>query len=329
MNKLTLSFAVGDYDHVRDLLGGRVHAEGIELLPINLPVEEIFFRFTKFREWDVSEMSFGKYVSLASQDEGGLIAIPVFPSRMFRQSSFYVRADSAITGPEQLKGKRIGVPEWAQTASIYSRGYLTHTVGIGLTDIEWFQAGVNEAGRVEKVALRLPSGVRLTPTPDRSLNDMLLAGEIDMIMSARPPKAFADGSGKVIRLFANPAEAEREYFKQTGIFPIMHVIAIRRDTFDRNPWIAMNLLKAFTEAKDRSLERALDVTCSHSPLPWGLEATQRAQSLVGKDVWPYGIDANRTTIQAFIDFAFEQGVCHRQLTVEELFPKQVQSTFRV
>jgi 4,5-dihydroxyphthalate decarboxylase len=329
MNKLTLSLAVGDYDHVRDLLGGRVRAEGIELLPINLPVEEIFFRFTKFREWDVSEMSFGKYVSLASQDEGGLIAIPVFPSRMFRQSSFYVRADSAITRPEQLKGKRIGVPEWAQTAAIYSRGYLTHTVGIALTDIEWFQAGVNEAGRVEKVALRLPSGVRLTPTPDRSLNDMLLAGEIDMIMSARPPRAFTDGSGKVIRLFANPAEAERAYFKQTGIFPIMHVIAIRRDTFDRNPWIAMNLLKAFTEAKDRSLERALDVTCSHSPLPWGLEATQRAQSLVGKDVWPYGIDANRTTIQAFIDFAFEQGVCHRQLTVEELFPKQVQSTFRV
>ncbi|MES2759125.1 MAG: 4,5-dihydroxyphthalate decarboxylase [Pseudomonadota bacterium] len=329
MNRLTLSLAVGDYDHVRDLLSGRVRAEGIELLPVNLPVEEIFYRFTKFREWDVSEMAFGKYVSLASQDEGGLMAIPVFPSRMFRQSSFYVRADSDIAQPEQLRGKRIGVPEWAQTASIYSRGYLTHTAGIALTDIEWFQAGVNEAGRAEKVALRLPPGVSLTPVPGRSLNDMLLAGDIDMLMSARPPKAFADGSGQVKRMFADPAEAERQYFQQTGIFPIMHVIAMRRDTFERNPWIAMNLLKAFTEAKDRSLARALDITCSHSPLPWGQDAMQHAQSLFGNDVWPYGIDANRTTIQAFIDFAFEQGVCHRRLTVEELFPKQVQSTFKV
>lgn len=329
MNKLSLSFAVGDYDHVRDLLTGRVHAEGIELLPVNLPVEEIFYRFTKFREWDISEMSFGKYVSLASQNEGGLTAIPVFPSRMFRQSSFYVRADSGITRPEQLAGKRIGVPEWAQTASIYSRGYLTHTVGIPLTDIKWFQAGVNEAGRAEKVALRLPAGVSLTPVPDRSLNDMLVAGDLDMVMSARPPKAFTDGSGKVVRLFADAAEVEREYFKQTGVFPIMHVVAVRRDTFDRNPWIAMNLLKAFTEAKNRSIERALDITCSHFPLPWGPDATQRAQSLFGKDIWPYGIEPNRTTIQAFIDFAFEQGVCHRQLTVEELFPPQVQSSFKV
>lgn len=329
MNQLTLSLAVGDYDHVRDLLTGRVRAEGIELLPVNLPVEEIFFRFTKFREWDISEMSFGKYVSIASQDEGGLVAIPVFPSRMFRQSSFYIRVDGGITRPEQLAGKRVGVPEWAQTASIYSRGYLTHTVGIPLTDIQWFQAGVNEAGRTEKVALRLPAGVSLTPVPERSLNDMLVAGDIDMIMSARPPKDFANRSGKLTRLFANSADVEREYYLQTGIFPIMHVIAMRRDTFERNPWIAMNLLKAFTEAKDRSVERALDITCSHSPLPWGLEATQRAQSLFGDDLWPYGIEANRTTIQAFIDFAYEQGICHRHMTVEELFPKQVQSTFKV
>lgn len=329
MNKLQLSFAVGDYDHVRDLLTGRVRAEGIELLPVNLPVEEIFYRFTKFREWDISEMSFGKYVSLMSQDPGTIAGIPVFPSRMFRQSSFYVRAGSGITRPEQLAGKRVGVPEWAQTASIYSRGYLAHTVGIPLTGIKWFQAGVNEPGRAEKVALRLPEGVSLTPVPDRSLNDMLVAGDLDVVMSARPPRAFTNGDGTVVRLFSNYVEAEKAYFEQTGIFPIMHVIAIRRDTLDRNPWIAMNLFKAFTEAKNRSIERALDITCSHFPLPWGIHATQQAQQMFGKDIWPYGIEPNRVTIQSFIDFAYEQGVCHRRLTVEELFPKEVQSSFKV
>jgi 4,5-dihydroxyphthalate decarboxylase len=320
---------VGDYDHVRDLLTGRVHAEGIDLLPINLPVEEIFYRFTNFREWDISEMSFGKYVSLTSQNKGTISAIPVFPSRMFRQSSIYVRADSGIEKPEQLAGKRIGLPEWAQTASIYSRGYLAHTVGIPLTDINWFQAGVNEAGRTEKVELRLPSGVRLTRVPDKSLSDMLVAGDIDAVMSARPPESFSSGNGAVVRLFSDYVETEKAYFKETGIFPIMHVIAIRRDTLDRHPWIAMNLFKAFTEAKNRSIERALDITCSHFPLPWGSSTTQQAQQLFGADIWPYGIEPNRVTIQAFLNFAYEQGVCHRQLTVEELFPKEVQSSFKV
>jgi 4,5-dihydroxyphthalate decarboxylase len=329
MKKLPLSFAVSDYDHVRDLLTGRVEADGIELLPSVMAVEEIFYRFTKFREFEVSEMSFGKYVALASQEKREVTAIPVFPSRMFRQSSFYVRAGSGITSPEQLRGKRIGLPEWAQTAAIYSRGYLAHTIGIPLSEIQWFQSGVNEAGRVEKVEIRLPQGVNLTRVTDKSLNDMLIAGELDMVMSARPPRSFSDGSGKVVRLFENAEEVEKAYFKETGIFPIMHVVAMRRDTFERNPWIAMNLFKAFNEAKERSIERALDITCSHFPLPWGINATQRARDLLGDDIWPYGMEPNRTTLQAFIDFAYEQGICQRRLTVEELFPKEVQSSFKV
>jgi 4,5-dihydroxyphthalate decarboxylase len=314
---------------VRDLLNGRVRAEGIELLPSNLPVEEIFYRTTKFQEWDISEMSFAKYVSLVSQDNAPMVAIPVFPSRMFRQSSIYVRADGRIERPEQLAGKRIGVPEWAQTASIYSRGYLAHTVGIPLTGIEWFQAGVNEAGRAEKVKLRLPPGIRYTPVPERSLSDMLVAGELDAVMSARPPKSFSHGDGTVVRLFSNYVEMEKAYFNETGIFPIMHVITIRREVFDRHPWIATNLVKAFTEATERSIERAFDITCSHFPLPWSSNATEQARQMFGQDIWPYGIEPNRVTLEAFLRFAFEQGVCHRQLAVEELFPKQVQSSVKV
>ena len=179
MASLKLTFAASEYDHFHDLVSGAVAAEGIELNALNLTIEEIFFRFTKFREWDVSEMSMGKYVSLKSQGDESITAIPVFPSRVFRQSSLYIRSDSPLKGAEELAGKRIGIPEWAQTASIYTRGWLAHQVGVPLTEIEWVQAGVNQPGRVEKVALRLPDGIRYRPEPERSLNDMLLAGDID------------------------------------------------------------------------------------------------------------------------------------------------------
>ena len=179
MNRLRLTLAIGDYDHTRDVAHGVVRPDGIELVWLNLPVEEIFFRFTKFREWDVSEMSFAKYVALRSQDDAGIVALPVFPSRVFRLSSIYVRPGGAVKAPGDLRGKRIGVPEWAQTAAIYSRGYLVHELGIPLTAVEWAQAGVNEAGRVEKVTLKLPAGVSLRAVRDKTLNDMLLAGELD------------------------------------------------------------------------------------------------------------------------------------------------------
>ncbi|MDB5897020.1 MAG: 4,5-dihydroxyphthalate decarboxylase [Ramlibacter sp.] len=327
MSKLTLSIGINDYDHVRDLLSGRVQAEGIDLLPSVLPVEEIFYRFIKFREWDVAEMSFAKYISLTSQGGDGLTAIPVFPSRVFRQSSFYVRAGSELKSAAQLAGCRIGVPEWAQTASIYSRGYLTGSVGIPLTAIDWVQAGVNEAGRAEKVEIKLPDQVRLTRRPDSNLNTLLLGNEIDVVLSARPPRGFAEGS--IVRLFDDSAAVERAWYQETGIFPIMHVIAIRKEQLDRHPWIATNLLKAFTQAKDRSVERALDITCSHFPLPWIPEAAKSAQATMGNDFWPYGIEPNRPTLQAFADFAFEQGVCHRRVALEELFPVQVQSSVKV
>jgi 4,5-dihydroxyphthalate decarboxylase len=251
----------------------------------------------------------------------------VFPSRVFRHSSFYVLAGSDLKSPKQLAGRRIGVPEWAQTASIYSRGYLTGSVGIPLTDIHWFQAGVNDAGRAEKVALKVPEGVRLTRRPDKSLNDLLLDGEIDMVMSARPPRGFEDG--RIVRLFDDSAAAERAWYQQTKVFPIMHVIAMRKELVDRHPWVANNLLTAFTEAKDRSVHRALDITCSHFPLPWIADAARAAQELLGGDLWPYGIEPNRPTLQAFADFAFEQGVCHRRVELEELFPIQVQSSVKV
>ena len=165
MAPLTLSFAASEYDHFHDLVSGEVRAEGIALNYLKLSIEEVFFRFTRFREWDLSEMSMGKYSSLKSQGDDSLTAIPVFPSRVFRQSSLYVRADSPLEGARELAGKRVGIPEWAQTASIYTRGWIAHQVGVPLTAIEWVQAGVNQPGRVEKVALRLPDGISYRPEP--------------------------------------------------------------------------------------------------------------------------------------------------------------------
>lgn len=329
MAKVPLTLAIGEYDHVRDLIDGTVPVAGVDLNVLRLPIEEMFYRFLLHDEFDVSEMSLAKIAALAAQDDRRFVPLPVFPSRVFRHSSIYVRSDGGVTGPEQLAGKRIGVPEWAQTAAIYSRGLIAHEYGVDLTSIHWHQAGVNEPGRREKVALELPPDYRLTVVADRSLSEMLLAGDLDAVLSARPPAPFIAADPRVRRLFADPRDAELAYARKTGIFPIMHVVALRREVFDRDRWLALNLFKAFDEARGRSLLRAADITASFFPLPWIPDELRRARELFGTDPWPYGVEANRTTLDAFLSYAFEQGVCRRPLTVEALFPPEVHETFRI
>lgn len=329
MSRLSLSLAVSDYDHVRDLVSGRVRPEGIDLLPSVLNVEEIFYRTTHFQEWDISEMSFGKYASLCSQGDDRLVGLPVFPSRSFRQSSLYVHRDGPVLLPKDLRGKRIGIPEWAQTAAIYSRGWIAHSLGIPLSEIEWVQGGVNEAGRKEKVNVRMPEGVSYRCEPTHSLTSMLLDSKIDAVLSARPPEPGSDRAGEIMRLFPRFADTEREYYEATRIFPIMHLIVLRRETFEKHRWIAGNLLKAFEEAKRNSLDRLSDVTCSHFPLPWMPARVADAEKLFGADIWPYGLEPNRMTLEAFLQFGYEQGVCHRLLKPEELFPAETLGAVRV
>jgi len=328
LSRLPLTLAISDYDHVADLVNGRVVPQGIDLNCLHLQIEETHFRAMAFREFDISELSFGKYASLISQGDPSFSAIPVFPLRMARHSSIYVRRDGPVQKPQDLAGKRVGIPEWAQTASVYSRALVTHVYGIPLSKIEWIQAGVNQAGRAEKVKIDLPSGVKLTPMPEKNLSDMLVSGEIDAAFTAHPPNCFLQGHRNVRRLFENFVEVEKAYVRETGIFPIMHIIAIREEVLDRNPWVAMSLFTAFEEAKNRSLDRALFVG-SRYPIPWSYEYARQAQELLGKDFWPYGIEANRVTLDAFLQYAHEQGVCHRRLQPEELFAPQVQKRFRV
>jgi len=321
--RLKLTLACTDADHTRDFTQGSVEADGIDITYFSLSISELFHRFINHREWDVSEMSFGKYVALRSQGDDSLVAIPVFPSRLFRHSSIYVRKSGGLRGAADLRGRRIGIPEWAQSAAVYTRGMLTHEYGIGLADVHWVQGGVNEPGRREKVALTLPPGVHLDAVTDRSLDAMLLAGDIDAIMTAEAPPSFDAGHPEIVRLFDDYRTAEAAYYKKTRIFPIMHLIAIRGEIVAEHPWVARNLYKAFEEAKRRSQTRLESSNVACFPMPWSFAVVAELQRDFGNDWWPYGIEPNRTTLEAFVQFAFEQGVAHRKAEIEELFPATV------
>ena len=324
---LHLTAALSDYDHVRDLASGLVQPNGITLTTLTLPVEETFFRFLKDREWDVSELSMGKYAAMRAMGDHSVIAIPVFPSRMFRHSSFYVRADSDLRSAADLRGRRVGIPEWGQSASVYSRGFLVHQYGIGLREIQWVQAGVNMKGRGEKLEFTLPAGVAVERRPDTTLDDLLLAGGIDAMASAHPPRSFERGDPRVRRLFEDYRAVEEQSFRDTGVFPIMHTVAIRAEVLEQAPWAAMELFKAFEEAKRRSVARMRDFTAARVPFAWGAHAAQQAEALFGADPWPYGIEPNRVTLDAFLGFAHEQGLCPVRLKPEDLFPPQFRHSF--
>jgi 4,5-dihydroxyphthalate decarboxylase len=312
--------ALSEYDHVRDLVDGRVAVEGVDLTCLTLPVEEIFFRFTKFREWEVSELSLAKYCALRSRGDDSLRGIPVFPSRVFRHSAFFVRADAPRDDPGALRGGRIGIPEWTVTATVYGRGILQHEYGVGLRDVTWVQGGTNEPGRIETLEVELPDGVTVERVADRSLNELLLAGEIDAILAPHPPLAATDGSGRIVGLFTDPRAVEEASYRATGVFPIMHLVVLRADVDDAHPWLAANLVKAFAAARDRSVARTLDANASRFPVMWRPR---------GDEGWPYGIEPNRTTLEAFLGFAHEQGVCTRRLAPEELFSERTRAAFRI
>jgi 4,5-dihydroxyphthalate decarboxylase len=309
------------YDHVRDVLSGDVKPKGIEILPLELGIEEIFYRFSRFQEWHVSEMSFGKVVSLMSEERPPIVVLPVFLSRVFRHSAIYLPEGSPIKEPKDLEGRRVGIPEWAQTAGIYVRGLLVHEYGVDLAKIQWFQAGVREAGRVEKVDLHLPAGVKIQRMPDSTLVQMLAAGELDAVMSAREIPAR--------RLFADYRAAEAEYWKKTRIFPVMHVLVIRRDVYEGQRWIAMSLYQAFEEAKRRSVARVREFGLSHLPMPWVPDHLAQWRALAGEDFWPYGVEANRPTLEAFFQYAHEQGVAKKRLRMEDVFAPETREQFKI
>lgn len=322
-NDIRLTVAISDYDHVRDLTSGKVKAEGIMIEHVDLPVEEFFARFTAERCWDVSEMSMARYVSLISQGDPNITGIPVFPSRFFRQHAIYVASESPLKDPAQLKGKRVGIPEWVQTAVVWVRAWLMHDVGLALQDIEWVRAGINEPGREHQVEARLPPDISYREVYDKALVDMLLDGELDAIICAHPPDLFEARDPRIRRLIEDYFTVEQDYWRRHRVFPMMHTVAMPKKIYDAHPEVGPALFKALTEAKNRSIVRALDGNICRFPIPWCFTFAEQARDTFGDDFWPYGVEANRATLEAFVTFCQEQGVTYRPVNVDELYPENV------
>ena len=323
MSLLKLSIATTDYDHFRDFRTGEVRAEGIDHNWLNLGHHECFARFTANREFDASELSFAKFTTQVSRENPDIIGLPVICSRLFRFSSFYVNKNAKIKTVEDLKGKRIGSPEWAHSAAVYMRGWMHNECGVKLTDVHWYQAGANAPGRAEKVELNLPEGLKLTRVTDKSLSEMLASGEIDCAIIARPPTCFLEGHPDVERLFPNYLEMEEDYFERTKVWPIMHIIAVQKHIIDENPWVARNLLNAFNESKRRSIERLFDPAVSRYPLPWLATYARKMRDMFGSDVFPYGIEENRPTWEQMLLYTYQQGIAHKHMKPEDIFPKGI------
>lgn len=319
MKRIPLTIATSDYDHMRDFRDGFVSAEGLAPTWLTMEIHEIFTRFTYSREWEVSELSFAKYIAQATREDSDITAIPVWTSRQFRFSSFYYNVNSGIREAKDFAGKRIAVPEWAQTAAVYTRGWLQHHAGVDLTSVNWVQAGTEQPGREEKVELNLPEGLEVERITDKSISEMLASGEIDGALVARAPKIFESGHPDVKRVFPNYRAVEEQYYDETGIFPIMHVVALRKDMLQDNPWIARNLYNAFLEAKQRAIARFTEISVSRYCLPWAVDHAEQMMKKFNGDFFPYGIEANRKTLEAFCRYAHEQGIAHRLVEPEALF----------
>jgi 4,5-dihydroxyphthalate decarboxylase len=330
MAKLKLSLACWDYDRTRALADGSVRAEGIDLVYLNLPVEETFFRMLRKREFDCAEMSLSSYVLSLQQKDPPFVAIPVFPSRFFRHSCIFVSARSGITRPEALAGKRIGVPEYQMTAAVWIRGILADEYRVPAERAQYFTGGLEQPGREEKLALRLPAKFRLRPIgPKQTLANMLADGELDALHSARAPSTLRSRPEAVRRLFEDFAAVEREYFRRTRIFPIMHTVVIRRELYRKHPWIAGSLYKAFAAAQRKAYADLGETAALKAMLPWLVAHVEEARREMGEDWWSYGLAPNRQVLDTFLRYHREQGLSRRRLSPEQLFAPETAEAFKI
>jgi len=330
MGKLRLSLGCWDYDRTRALLDGTVRVDGIDLVYLNMPVEETFFRMLRNREFDVAELSLSSYTVSLFRDPKPFIAIPVWPSRFFRHSSIYVNTQSGIREPGDLAGKRIGNPEYQMTAPVWIRGLLQDEYGVPVDSPTYVTGGEEEPGRDEKIKLDLPSNIRVQPIgPTQTLSNMLAEGEIAALQTARMPSTYLTRPDRVRRLFENYPEAEKDYFRRTRIFPIMHTVAIRRELYEAHPWVAMSLYKAFAQAQKIAYDDLYQTAALKTMLPWLTAHVEEARRELGEDFWPYGFHANRHVLDTFLRYHHEQGLSKRRLAPEDLFAPETMERFKI
>ena len=329
VGKLKLSVAMGDYDRTRALLDGRVLIDGVDPVFMALSPEETFFRAMRQQAFDISELSLSSYVVKASRGECPYVAVPVFLSRAFRHTSIWVRKDRIRT-PQDLKGKRVGVPEYQLTANVWARAILQDDHGVHPCDITWVRGGIETPGRPEKIGLALPPDVRLEDAPaGRTISELLNSGEIDGYIAPRPPAGAAARNPQVRWLFDDPTAAAKDWYRRTGIFPIMHVVGVRRELAEQHPWLPVAVLKAFTQAKALALDALADTSATKVTLPFVEEQLKAARETLGDDFWSYGVAGNEATLTAFLRHHHAQGLSARGLTVEQLFHPTTHEVHRI
>ena len=330
MSRLRLTFACWDYDRVAALASGDVRADGIDLVVLAQPVEETFFRMLRHREFDVAEMSLSSYSVSLVRDDPAFIAIPVFPSRFFRHSSIFVSTKSGIREPRELIGKRVGAPEYQMTAPVWIRGILADEYGVPADSVEHYTGGEEQPGRDEKIKLELPPRFRVHRIgPTQTLATMLADGEIDALYTARTPSTLRSRPADVRRLFDNPVDVERDYWRRTKIFPIMHTVVIRRDVYAKHRWVAQSLYKAFVEAQRKTYRDLAETAALKAMLPWLNAHVDDTRREMGDDWWPYGLAPNRHVLDTFLRYHHEQGLSKRLLEPEELFAPETMESFKI
>lgn len=302
--------------------------DGIDLVYLNMPVEETFFRMLRHREFDIAEMSLSSYVMSHFTEERPFVAIPVFPSRYFRHSSIYVNADSGIREPRDLIGRRVGSPEYQMTAPVWIRGILSDEYGVKVDDVTHYTGGEEQPNRPEKLPLNLPDNIRVNRIgPTQTLSAMIRDGEIDALYTARKPSSYNGPEGNIRRLFENFVDVERAYFRKTNIFPIMHTIVIRREIYEAHRWIAQSLYKAFAEAQSKIYRELQETAALKVMLPWLNAHVEEARRIMGDDYWSYGFKPNRDTLETFLRYSHEQGLSKRRLSAEEIFVPETMENF--
>jgi len=329
MSQLQISIAMGDYDRNRALFDGRVQIDGCDPVYMLLSPEEMFFRAMRSRDFDITELSFSSYLVKHAQGDCPYIAVPVFLSRAFRHTSIYVRKDR-IRQPQDLKGKRVGIPEYQLTAIVWARSILQDDYGIRPEDVTWVRGGIDTPGRPEKIKLNLPAGVHVEAAPEgTTISQLLDAGEIDGFIAPRPPSGAALQNPHVGWLFDDPTAVAKDYYRRTGIFPIMHVVGIRKEIAAAHPWLPAAVFKAFNASKAAALELLADTSATKVTLPFVEEQLKAAKDLLGEDFWSYGVQANRNTLEAFLKHHHAQGLSSRLVEVDELFHPSTYETYSI
>jgi len=326
MSKLNLSVAIGDYDRNRPLIDGAVRIDGVDPTFMTLSPEEIFFRAFRTEDFDICECSLSSFTVKTAAGNCPYVGVPAFVSRMFRHTSMYVRTDR-IKKPEDLKGKKVGVPEYQLTAIVWARAILEDDYGVKPKDIHWIRGGIEHAGRPEKINIKLPDGVRLDAAPeDKTISQLLVDGEIDGFIAPRPPAIQSKNIGW---LFSDPVAAAKDYFKRTGIFPIMHLIGVRKSLAEKHPWLPGAVLKAFEQSKATAMAALADTSATKVTMPFVEERITEARDLMGEDYWPYGLEPNRKTLETFLRHHHAQGLSSRLVTPDELFHPGARESFKI